>query len=104
MHRLDTAQLYRLALEKGSAGARYHGVDEEQIAFRDIAAVIGKRLHVPIVAMSAEEAGEHFGRFVRFAQLDGPASSKLTRERLGWQPTQPGLIAELERSEDYFKA
>ena len=104
VHRLDAADLYRLALEKGSPGARYHGVDEEQIAFRDIAEVIGKRLNVPVVAMSTAEAAEHFGRFARFAQLDGPASSKLTRERLGWQPKQPGLLAELEQSTDYFQA
>jgi nucleoside-diphosphate-sugar epimerase len=83
VHRLEAAHLYRLALEKGSAGARYQGVDEEEIAFRDIAAVIGRRLNIPVVAKSPEEARDHFGWFAHFTQLDGPASSKLTQERLG---------------------
>jgi nucleoside-diphosphate-sugar epimerase len=104
VHRLDAAPLFRLALEKGSAGARYHGVDEEGIAFRDIAEVIGKRLNLPVVSKSREEAAAHFGWFAHFAALDCPASSKLTQDRLGWRPTQPGLIADLEHSTVYFKA
>ena len=104
VHRLDAAHLFRLALEKGSAGTRYHAADEEGIAFRDIAEAIGRRLNIPAVAKSPEEAAEHFGPFARFTQLDGPASSKLTRERLGWQPKQPGLIQDLEQSTSYFKA
>ena len=103
VHRLDAARLFRLALEKGSAGARYHGVDEEEIAFRDIAEVIGRRLDIPVVSKSPEEAAEHFGGIATFTQLDGPASSKLTQERLGWQPKHPGLISDLELSADYFK-
>ena len=102
VHRFDAAPLYRLALEKGSAGARYHATDEEGIVFRDIADVIGRRLGVPVVAKSPEEAAEHFGWFAAFTQIDGPASSKLTRERLGWQPRQPGLLADLEQSTTYF--
>jgi nucleoside-diphosphate-sugar epimerase len=102
VHRLDAAHLYRLALEKGSAGARYHGVAEVGIAFRDIAEVIGRRLNVPVVSKSPEEAANHFGWFAQFAALDCPASSKLTQERLGWRPTQPGLIADLDH-ERYFK-
>jgi len=102
VHRLDAAHLYRLALEKGSAGARYHGVAEEGIAFRDIAEVIGRRLNIPVVAKSAEEAADHFGWFAMFAAIDCPASSKLTQERLGWLPTQPGLIADLDRPR-YFE-
>jgi nucleoside-diphosphate-sugar epimerase len=102
VHRLDAAHLFRLVLEKGLAGARYHGVAEEEIAFREIAGVIGKRLNVPVVAKSSEEAAGHFGWIAHFAGLDCPASSKRTRELLGWQPKQPGLILDLDRSARYF--
>ena len=104
VHVLDAAHLYRLALEQGSAGARYHAVDEEGIAFRDIAEIIGRRLNIPVVSKSPEEVAEHFGWFAQFAQIHCPASSKLTQERLGWKAKQPGLLAELERSDSYFKA
>lgn len=102
VHRLDAARLFRLALEKGTAGARYHGADEEGILFKDIAAVIGKRLNLPVVSKTPEAAAEHFGWFARFAAIDCPASSKRTRELLGWQPKGPGLIADLEQSTRYF--
>jgi len=102
VHRLDAAHLFRLALEKGGAGARFHGVAEEAIAFRDIAEVIGRRLNVPVAAKSTEEAAEHFGWFAHFAGIDCPASSQRTRDLLGWQPTQPGLIADLGKSPRYF--
>lgn len=98
VHRLDAAHLYALALEKGSAGARYHAVAEEGISLRDIAEVIGRRLNVPVVAKSPEEASDHFGWLGVFAGADTPASSALTQERLGWLPTQPGLIPDLERA------
>ena len=75
VHRLDAANLYRLALEKGSAGARYHGIAEEGVPFREIAEVIGRRLNLPVVAKSPEEAAEHFGWFARFAAIDCPASN-----------------------------
>jgi nucleoside-diphosphate-sugar epimerase len=101
VHRLDAAHLYRLVLEKGSAGARYHGVAEQGIPLRDIAGVIGRRLDVPVVAMSADEATNHFGWFVHFAAMDMPASSGQTRERLGWQPKQSSLIADLDGG-NYF--
>ncbi len=101
VHRLDAAQLFRLALEKANAGVRYHGVAEEGIAFRDIAEVIGRRLNLPVVARSPEEAANHFGWFAHFAALDCPASSKLTQDRLGWRPVQPSLLADLERGR-YF--
>ena len=104
VHRLDAAVLYRLALERGTAGARYHAADEEAIPFREIAGVIGRRLQLPVVSKSPEEAAAHFGAFAMFTQLDGPSSSKLTRERLGWQPKQLGLIADLEQSSSYFQA
>jgi nucleoside-diphosphate-sugar epimerase len=101
VHRLDAAHLFRLVLEKGVAGARYHGVGEEGIPFRDIAGVIGRRLNVPVVSKTPEEATEHFGWFSHFAALDSPASSTKTREQLGWRPTRVGLTADLERG-SYF--
>jgi len=101
VHRLDAAHLFRLVLEKGSAGT-YHGAAEEGVAFRDIAGVIGRRLNVPVVAKSPEEAAGHFGWFAHFAAMDSPASSQRTRERLGWRPTQPGLIPDLDRQR-YFE-
>jgi nucleoside-diphosphate-sugar epimerase len=97
VHRLDAARVFRLALEKSSAGARYHAVAEEGVAFRDIAGVIGRRLNLPVVGKSPEEAAGHFAWFAHFAALDNPASSARTRELLGWLPTQPGLIPDLDR-------
>jgi nucleoside-diphosphate-sugar epimerase len=107
-HVLDTARLYRLALEKHAmakqeAGARYHAVAEEGVPFRDIAEVVGRGLKVPVVAMSSEEAAAHFGWLAMFAGLDLPASSAQTQQRLGWHPTGPGLIADLEQMR-YFEA
>jgi nucleoside-diphosphate-sugar epimerase len=96
VHRLDAAHLYRLALEKGEAGARYHAVAEEGIALRDIAAVIGRRLNVPVVSKTPDEATHHFGWFAHFAGLDNPVSSARTRETLGWHAKQPGLLADLD--------
>lgn len=103
VHRLDAARLYRLALEKGSAGSRYHGVGEEGVPVREIAEVIGRRLGIPVVSKSPEEAADHFGFLGYFLGVNGPASSALTREQLGWQPAQPGLIADLEHG-TYFGA
>jgi nucleoside-diphosphate-sugar epimerase len=97
VHVLDTARLYRLALEKQEAGARYHAVAEEGVSARDIAEAVGRGLKVPVVAMSPEEAAGHFGWMAMFAGLDMPASSAQTQERLGWHPTGPGLIADLEQ-------
>jgi len=102
VHRLDAAHLYRLALEKGSAGARYHAVADEGVAVRDIAQVIGRRLNVPVVAKSREEAAGHFGWFAHFIGVDCPASSAQTQERLGWRSVHPGLIPDLERAR-YFE-
>jgi nucleoside-diphosphate-sugar epimerase len=103
VHRLDAAKLYRLVLEKDAAGACYHAVAEEGVPFRDIAGVIGRRLNVPAVAMSPEQANNHFGWFAHFATNDSPTSSKRTRELLGWQPKEPGLIPDLDRAR-YFEA
>ncbi|GMA98222.1 SDR family oxidoreductase [Pelosinus sp. IPA-1] len=95
VHRLDAARLFRLAFEKGVAGARYHGVDEEGVPLREIAEVIGHRLNVPIVSKTPEEANHHFGWFSHFAMMDIPSSSQKTRYQLGWQPIQAGLIQDL---------
>ena len=95
-HVSDVARLYVLALEKREAGSRYHAVAEEGIPARDIAEVLGRGLKVPVVSLSPEEAPAHFGWLSMFVGLDLPASSALTRERLGWQPTGPSLIADLE--------
>ena len=95
-HVLDVARLYRLALEKRQAGARYHAVAEEGIPVRDIAEVIGRGLKVPVVAISPEQASAHFGWLAPFAGLDLRASSAQTQAKLGWRPTGPGLIADLE--------
>ncbi len=103
VHRLDAARLYRLVLEKGAAGTRYHGVADEGVPFKDIAEVIGRRLNVPVVAKTPEDAAEHFGWFARFAAIDCPASSERTRQALGWRPTRPGLIADIDRPR-YFEA
>jgi nucleoside-diphosphate-sugar epimerase len=102
-HRFDTAHLYRLALEKAEAGDRFHAVAEEGVPVRDIAKVIGRGLKVPVVSMAQEEAAGHFGWLARFAGLDIPASSTQTREKLGWSPTGPGLISDLENMR-YFPA
>jgi nucleoside-diphosphate-sugar epimerase len=102
VHRLDAARVYRLALEKGSAGARYHGVADEGVPVRDIAQVIGRHLNVPVVGKPLGEAAGHFGWLGHFLAIDGPASSALTQEQLGWRPTQPGLIPDLDRGH-YFE-
>ena len=103
VHRLDAAHLYRLALEKGSAGARYHGIADEGVPVRDIAEVIGRRLNIPVVSKSPGEAADHFGFLGLFLGLDMPASSAQTQERMGWRPTQPGLITDLDHAR-YFDA
>jgi nucleoside-diphosphate-sugar epimerase len=100
---LDAAHLYRLALEKGSAGARYHAVAEEGVPLREIAEAIGRGLKVPVVAKSPEGAGEHFGWLAAFVGFDIPASSALTQKRLGWRPTGPGLMSDLDHTQ-YFEA
>ena len=97
VHRLDAAPVYRLALEKGTSGSRYHAVAEEGVTAREIAEAIGRGLKIPVVGMSPEEAAAHFGWLGVFAGMDMPASSKLTQQRLGWRPAQKaGLIADLD--------
>lgn len=94
-HVSDVARLYRLALEKGEAGARYNAVGEEGIAARAIAEAIGRGLKVPVVSVAPSEAGSHFGFIGAFAGVDMSASSTLTQARLGWTPTGPGLLEDL---------
>jgi nucleoside-diphosphate-sugar epimerase len=94
-HRLDVARLYRHALEKGVAGAAYHAVADEGVPMRDIAEVLGRQLNVPVASITPEEAPAHFGWLAMFAMIDAPASSALTQQRLGWKPTEIGLLADI---------
>ncbi|HXK05017.1 MAG TPA: SDR family oxidoreductase, partial [Verrucomicrobiae bacterium] len=102
-HVRDTARLYRLALEKGEAGAKYHAVAEEGVAMRDIAEALARGLRVPAVSLTPEEAAGHFGWLAEFARRDLPATSARTRKELGWNPAGPGLLADLEQMR-YFTA
>lgn len=101
VHRLDAARLYRLVLERGVPGGRYHGVAEEGVPLREIAEVIGRRLDVPVIGLSPKEADSHFGWFAHFAAMDAPASNRRTRESLGWKPKHPGLLSDINRP-SYF--
>jgi nucleoside-diphosphate-sugar epimerase len=98
VHVLDAAPVYRLALEKGKAGARYHAVGEEGVSARDIAESLGRGLNLPVVSKTPEEAIEHFGWLGIFMSFDMPASSALTQQRLGWHPTHVGLLADLDQA------
>jgi nucleoside-diphosphate-sugar epimerase len=102
VHRLDAAHLFRLALEKAPAGSALHAVADEGVPIRDIAEVIGRHLDIPVAAVSPGDAGEHFSWLAGFLGTDSPASSELTRELLGWHPTHPGLIDDLEKGH-YFR-
>ena len=103
VHRLDAARVYRLALEKGTAGARYNAIAEEGVPLRALEEVIGRHLNLPVVSLSPEEAADYYGWFAAFAAMDIPASSDWTRQTLGWAPTGPDLMTDLE-NEDYFQA
>lgn len=102
VHRKDAAHLFRLALESAPAGSRLHAVGDEGVPVREIAGVIGRRLGVPVVALSVEEAVEQSGFIGQIFSLDCPASSTLTQQRLGWHPVQPALLADLDQ-DHYFK-
>ncbi|WP_335979725.1 SDR family oxidoreductase [Streptomyces sp. CA2R106] len=101
VHNVDAARVYRLAFERaaeqGEPGARYHAVAEEGVPVKAIAEVIGRRLGIPVRSLPPEAAAQHFGAHVHFVQSDAPASSALTRERLGWHPQGPGLLADIAR-------
>jgi nucleoside-diphosphate-sugar epimerase len=102
VHRLDSAHLFRLAVEKAPAGSTLHAVADEGVPIREVAEVIGRHLDVPVVSIPAEQAAGHFTWLGGFIGLDAPASSALTRELMGWQPTQPGLIEDLDKGH-YFE-
>jgi nucleoside-diphosphate-sugar epimerase len=97
VHRRDAAGLFRLALERGQRGARYHGAADSGVPFRDIASLIGRHLQVPVSGLHEDAVDAHFGWFAHFAAVDNPCSSSWTREQLGWQPTRPGLLADLDQ-------
>jgi nucleoside-diphosphate-sugar epimerase len=101
VHRGDAARLYRLAVEKGVGLTRYHAVAEEGIPFKEIATVIGRRLNIPVVSKSPEEAAQHFTWFAHFAAMNSLSSSAKTQQATGWNPTGPGLIADIDRP-SYF--
>ncbi|MFM0598268.1 MULTISPECIES: SDR family oxidoreductase [Paraburkholderia] len=97
-HLSDVVRLYRLAIEKREPGARYHAVGEEGISSREIAGSLGRGLNLPVVSISQDEAAAHFGWMGMFVGLDMPASSALTQARLGWKPTGPTLLADLDEA------
>jgi nucleoside-diphosphate-sugar epimerase len=101
VHRLDAAHLFRLALEKAPAGSTLHAVADEGVPIRAVAEVIGRHLDLPVVSVAPDDAAEHFSWLAGFLADDGPGSSALTRELLGWQPTHPGLIDDLDKGH-YF--
>lgn len=103
VHRRDAARLFRLAVESAPAGSVLHGVGEQGIATREIAATIGRQLEIPVAAIPADQVDDHFGWIGRFFAMDGTASSAWTREQLGWEPTHPGLIEDLDAGH-YFAA
>jgi nucleoside-diphosphate-sugar epimerase len=102
VHRDDAATLFRLATESAPAGTSWHAAAEEGIPFRDIADAIGRGLGLPVESITSERAAAHFGVLGALVELDSPASSALTRERLGWTPTHPGLIADIDEGH-YFR-
>ena len=96
-HVLDVARLYRLAIEAAQPNAKYHAVAEEGVSMRAIAEAVSRRLGLPVKSIAPEEAQDFFGPLAMFVTLDIPASSRQTREKLGWEPVGPGLIADLEQ-------
>ncbi len=96
VHRLDAARLFRLALEKGSSGSRFHAIAEDAVNLRSIAEAIGRIANVPVVSKTSEESASHFGFLAYFVGADFQASSTKTKEALGWNPTEPGVIDDLE--------
>jgi nucleoside-diphosphate-sugar epimerase len=103
VHRLDAAHLFRLALEHAPAGSVLHAIADEGVPIRDIAEVIGRHLDLPVVSIPPEQAAEHFRWLGGLLGVDTPASSALTRQLLGWHPTQPGLLDDLEKGHYFDK-
>jgi nucleoside-diphosphate-sugar epimerase len=104
VHVLDAAHLFRLAVEKAPAGSVLHAIDDEAVRMRDIAEVIGRHLGVPTLSVDPEDAVEHFGWLGRFLAIDSKASSTITRELMGWEPTHPKLLEDLEAGHYFRKA
>jgi len=104
VHVLDAARLFRLALESASPGSIFHAAAEEGVPVHAIAEVIGRHLDVPVATVASADAAEHFGWLAGFIGMNGPASSTLTRDQLGWQITQPGLIDDLDAGHYFLEA
>ena len=98
-HVSDVARLYRLAIERAEPGARYNAVAEEGVTAKAISEALGRSLKLPVVSLSGDEVGAHFGWMAMFAGVDMPASNAITRKKLGWTPVGPGLIADLDKLE-----
>jgi nucleoside-diphosphate-sugar epimerase len=95
VHRFDAARLYRLALEKGASGVRYHAIGEEGVPFREIAQAIGANMGVQVASVAPADAAAHFTWFALFAGMDAPTSSTATQQLLGWTPRERGLIEDV---------
>jgi nucleoside-diphosphate-sugar epimerase len=100
-HTNDTAHLFRLGLEKAPAGTRLHAVGDEGLTIKTIASAVGEHLGLPCVSIPEEDAADHFGFLAELLQLDAPASSAITGQLVGWQPTEPGLLADLHDGRYY---
>ena len=98
-HVTDVARLYKLAIERAEPGARYNAVGEEGVTAKDISEALGRSLKLPVVSVTGDEVAAHFGWMAMFAGADMPASSAITRKKLGWTPVGPGLISDLDRLE-----
>jgi nucleoside-diphosphate-sugar epimerase len=96
VHRRDAARLYRMAIEQGVEQGPFHAVDDEGVPVKQIAEVIARRLGVPLVSLSENEVAGHFGWQAKFAGMDAASSSAHTRSVLGWVPTQPGLLEDID--------
>ena len=102
VHQIDAARLFRLALEKAPAGSTYHGVAEGGIPMKDILAIVGKHLQLPVKSLSIEEAAGAMGPLAHIVNSDNPISSEKTQRELAWQPTGPGLLEDLDANYSYF--
>jgi nucleoside-diphosphate-sugar epimerase len=101
VHRFDAAHLFRLAVEDAPAGSTLHAIADEGVPIRAVAEVIGRHLGLALASVAPGDAAAHFGWLGAFLALDSPASSELTRELMGWQPAQPGLLDDLDKGH-YF--
>ncbi|MEC3875576.1 SDR family oxidoreductase [Chryseobacterium salviniae] len=100
IHRLDAARLFRLALEKAEPGALYNGVEDESLELKKLAEIIGEKLHIPVEAVSGEDLNEHFEWLAHFITMDCPVTNHKTKEQLGWEPVNIGLLKDIEQN--YF--